>query len=161
MTDSAGKERDAENRNGRPSIFGRCGLGSECTDLRRGPMDIEFAFLCHAADFGRIGPAAIGIGRHLVTRATKQLPFVGQLRFQAQDSGNCQIELELVGPDGHVIDREQGMLQLPPVGGGDLPYGHIAFVGEFRGLDLVVRGPHAIQIHANEARIGVIPFEVE
>ena len=125
-------------------------------------MDIEFAFICEAADFGGRGPAAIGIGRRLVSRSATRLSGVGQLAFTGSEAGgSCEIEVAIVNPDGRDVDR--GPLQRdlpPPPEGALLPIGHITFTGQFRGLRFTQAGPHAVQIATPYRLLATVPFEV-
>ena len=125
-------------------------------------MDIEFAFICEAADFGGRGPAAIGIGRRLVSRSSTRLSVVAQLAFAGSETGLCEIEVAVVDPDGRDLDREPLQRDLPPPPEGALlPIGHITFVGQFRGLRFNRAGPHAVQISVPGGRLlASVPFEV-
>ena len=93
-------------------------------------MDVEFAFICDAADFGQRGPSAIGIGQHLVNQGASRLCIVAQFAFRRSDSGRREIEIAIVDPDGGYVDREHMHRDLrPPPEGAPLPFGHVTFVG--------------------------------
>jgi hypothetical protein len=124
-------------------------------------MDVEFAFICEGADFGSRGPSAIGIGRHLVPIGSTRLPLVAQLRFKGSQTGSHRLELLIYDPDGSIVERETQEIYLPPVEeDAFVPYGHIPFVVEYRGVNFRKRGPHAVHILADNNLRGVVPFEV-
>ena len=124
-------------------------------------MDVEFAFICEAADFGTRGTSAIGIGQRLINQSASRLCVVAQIAYLRSDAGRREIEVAVVDPDGGDVDREKSQRDLrPPPEDGPLPMGHITFIGQFRGLRFARKGPYAVQISTPERLLATVPFEV-
>lgn len=126
-------------------------------------MDVDFAFLCDYADAsGKLH--AMGIGIDVIY--AKDVPalhhgafVVIQMRFNRAESGEREVEIRVMGPDGQDVAKADGTMQI-----GEAPEGMSSHVSRivlgFRPLPLRWFGSYSIHCLINGDERARIPFSV-
>jgi hypothetical protein len=127
-------------------------------------MQVDFAFLCDAANesAGKLNALGIGIDRLLVRelpQVHRRLLVVTRVSFEPEDAGEQAFVIELVGPDGcEVAPMVQGQLnvQMGESGSG----ARASLIIEIANATFRSMGPHEAKLSIGGDEVTVLPLEV-
>ena len=128
-------------------------------------MRIDYSFLCDYADptGGKIHALGIGIDTIFLPAAPGVAAagfwFVAQLAASAAETGDKQLEIKLLSPDGQVIVGMDGQLHIgPPPIAGQPSRARVAM--QFAGIPFPAYGVYSVNMVINGSEVTAVPIMV-